>query len=149
MFVASKTRSQVLLCKDQENCLLLKTALGLFSWTSNTWKSLIDSSNCCSWIRLSVRKMSDHGDVYLVPNDDQLNDDRPKRSINSLPISPHSKWSQSYLCIVGSTYAPTCGCKHIYVCSELHLDLFLVVLWFNWLISIFLQMKSTVKWYFF
>ena len=34
MFVALKTRSQALLCKDQENCLLLKTALGLFSWTS-------------------------------------------------------------------------------------------------------------------
>ena len=32
--------------------------------------------------------MSDHGDVYLVPNDDQLNDDRPKRSINSLPNFP-------------------------------------------------------------
>ena len=34
MFVALKTRSQALLCKDQEKCLLLKTALGLFSWTS-------------------------------------------------------------------------------------------------------------------
>lgn len=66
----------------------------------------IGANHCSSWIRLSVWKMSDHSDVYLVPNDDQLNDDRPKRSINS-QISPHSKWSQ---CIVGFTF----GCKHMW-----------------------------------
>ena len=32
--------------------------------------------------------MWDHGDVYLVPNDDQPNDDHPKKSINSLPNFP-------------------------------------------------------------
>ena len=36
--------------------------------------------------------MSDHDDVYLLPNDDH-----PNGSINSPQISPHSKWSQRSL----------------------------------------------------
>ena len=116
---------------------------------------LIGANTCCSWIRLSDRKMSDHDDVYLVLNDDRPNDDRPKRSINSLKISPHSKSSQ------------TCGELNLFTKfseQENRTSLFSKVLlwaklkpgcsfilffWFmNRLISTSQQIKSVVRWFF-